>query len=360
MKIQNVTSTLVHVPMRKPARWATGGLSHVGELYVQVETDEGPSGLGFSYNHPETVAIIEQRLLPTVLGRDPFDTEGIWADMYDAVHTLGHQGLVFNAMAAIDIALWDLKARALGLPLYKLLGACRESVPVYGSGGFLNYSVDELVEEATGFVERGIPRVKMKIGLDAGRDDREDVRRVAAVRKAVGDDVEIYVDANGSYRAKQAVDVARRLEDLRVGWLEEPVHAADREGLAVVARGTTIPLATGEFEYHLFAFRSLMAAGAVDIVQADVGRVGGVTPWLKIAKLAEAFNLPVAPHAFDVVHLHLMCAVPNATVLEHLSIYDDLPYKERPEPRDGILTVPADRPGHGLELDAERVAANLM
>lgn len=356
MKIQNVTTTLVEVPMRKPARWATGGLTHVGELYVEVGTDEGASGLGFTYNHPETREILERRLLPVLLGRDPFDTEGIWQDMYEAVHTLGQQGMVFNALAGVDIALWDLKARALGLPLYKLLGACRESVPVYGSGGFLNYSVDELVAEATGFVERGIPRIKMKIGIDGGVDDREDIRRVAAVRDAVGEDVEIYVDANGSYRAKQAIDVGRRLADLRVGWFEEPVHAADREGLAAVAARTTVPVAAGEFEYHLFAFRSLIAAGGIDIVQADVGRVGGVTPWLKIAKLAEAFNLPVAPHAFDVVHLHLMCAIPNGSVLEHLGIYEDLPYQERPQPREGMLTVPADRVGHGLELDPDAVA----
>lgn len=356
MKIQNVTTSMVEVPLRRPARWATGGQTHVGECYVHVDTDSGESGLGLTYAHAETREIIERRLVAVLLDRDPLDTEGIWQDMYDAVHTLGHQGMVFNALAAVDIALWDLKARALGLPLFKLLGPCRESVPVYGSGGFLDYTVDELVAEATGFVERGIHRVKMKIGLDAGSDDREDLRRVAAVRRAVGDDVEIYVDANGSYRAKQAVDVARRLEELRVGWFEEPVHAADREGLATVAARTTVPVAAGEFEYHLYAFRSLLAAGAIDIVQADVGRVGGVTPWLKIARLAEAFNVPVAPHAFDVVHLHLLCATPNAMVLEHLGIFDDLPYRKRPLPRNGELTPLPDEPGHGLQLDPDGVA----
>jgi L-alanine-DL-glutamate epimerase-like enolase superfamily enzyme len=209
-----------------------------------------------------------------------------------------------------------------------------------------------------GYVERGIRRVKMKVAKDFGRSEAEDLRRLKAVRKAVGDDVEIYVDANNGFYAKQAIAFAGRMAEYNVGWFEEPVLADDIAGLAAIARAIEIPVATGEHEYTKYGFKELIAQGGADIVQPDVGRVGGVTEWLKVAHLAHAFNLPVAPHAVQLVHLHLACCTPNLKVVEYLGVSEEtdrLFYTEFPEPRDGMWSPYPDKPGLGLELDPHAV-----
>lgn len=278
--------------------------------------------------------------------------------MFWQVRGYGRKGIAFCGISAIDVALWDLKAKALGLPLYKLLGPYRDSVPVYGSGGWTNFNEKELIEEQTGYVERGFRSVKMKVGKDFGKSEREDVRRLAAVRKAIGDDVEILIDANNGYYAKQAITMAKEFEQFRVGWFEEPVLADDIEGLAAVARATTIPVATGEHEYTKFGFKDLIARGGADIVQPDVGRVGGITEWLKVAHLAHAFNLPVAPHAYALPALHLACATPNLRIVEYLGMeeqgYQSF-FVDFPRPKDGMWSPFSDRPGLGVELNPETV-----
>ena len=191
------------------------------------------------------------------------------------------------------------------------------------------------------------------MGKDFGTSEREDIQRLAAVRKAVGDDIEIYINANNGYYAKQAIRMAKAFEEYRVGWFEEPVLADDIDGLAAVARAIDIPVATGEHEYTKYGFRDLIARGGADIVQPDVGRVGGVTEWMKVAHLAHAFNLPVAPHAVQLVHLHLTCATPNLKVVEYLGLLeeaDKIMYKEWPQPTDGMWSPLPDKPGLGLEL----------
>ena len=198
----------------------------------------------------------------------------------------------------------------------------------------------------------------MKVAKDFGRAEREDVRRLRAVRHAAGDGVEIYVDANNGYTAKQAIGMARRFEEFDVGWFEEPVLADDVAGLAEIARRIEIPVATGEHEYTKYGFKELIAQGGADIVQPDVGRVGGVTEWLKVAHLAHAFNLPVAPHAVQLVHLHLACATPNLKVVEYLGVAeqgDRIWYTEFPEPREGWWSPYPDRPGLGLTVDPAAV-----
>jgi L-alanine-DL-glutamate epimerase-like enolase superfamily enzyme len=278
--------------------------------------------------------------------------------MFWRVRGYGRKGVAFCALSAVDIGLWDLKAKALGLPLYRLLGPYTDAVPIYGSGGWTNYTEDELVAEMTGYVEQGIKRVKMKVGKDFGRSEREDIQRLAAVRKAVGDDVAIYIDANNGYYPKQAIYMAKEFEQFQVGWFEEPVLADDIPGLAEIRRATTIPVATGEHEYTKYGFRALIAGGGVDIVQPDVGRVGGVTEWMKVAHLAHSFNLPVAPHAVQLVHLHLTCATPNLKVVEYLGNShegDKIWYTEFPEHKDGMWSPYPDRPGLGLELDPHAV-----
>jgi L-alanine-DL-glutamate epimerase-like enolase superfamily enzyme len=246
-----------------------------------------------------------------------------------------------------------LKAKALGLPLYKLLGAYTDSIPVYGSGGWTNFSTDELVAEQMSYVERGFRSVKMKVGKDFGRAEDEDIRRLAAVRKAVGDDIQIYVDANNGYYAKQAIRMSRKFEEYDVKWLEEPVLADDIEGMAAISRATTIPVAAGEHEWTKYGFKELISRGGVDIVQPDVGRVGGITEWMKVAHLAQAFNLPVAPHSYQEVHLHLACATPNLMTVEYLGLLERLAnlwYVDPPKPKAGMWSPYPDRPGLGLEL----------
>lgn len=358
MRIKNLSTTLIEIPMERPIGDATATWSSGGGCFVELETDSGVKGLGFSAVSSAVREVIERTLKRVVLDRDPLDTEGIWRDMFWAVRGTGRKGVAFCAISAVDIALWDLKARALGLPLFKLLGACRDRVPVYGSGGWTTLSERELLTEMASYIERGIPRIKMKVGKGFGTCEAEDLHRLAAVRREVGDDVVIYLDANNGYYAKQAVRMARRFEDYGVAWFEEPVLADDIEGLAAVSRASTIPVATGEHEYTKYGFKDLIARGGADIVQPDVGRVGGVTEWIKVAHLAESYNLPVAPHAAQLVHLHLACATPNLHSVEVLGITEQqchVMFKEVPEPVDGTWAPFPDRPGLGLELNPEAV-----
>jgi L-alanine-DL-glutamate epimerase-like enolase superfamily enzyme len=327
-----------------------------GSLFVHIKTDAGIEGL--APGTPMAREVVERVLKPALIGQDPLCIEQLWDDMFWRVRGYGRKGVAFCAISAVDIALWDLKAKLFGVPLYRLLGPFTDRVPIYGSGGWTSFTQEELVREQLGYVERGIPRVKMKVAKDFGRSEREDVLRLEAVRKAVGDDVEIYVDANNGYYAKQAIGMARHLADYDVKWFEEPVLADDIAGLAAIARAIDIPVATGEHEYTRYGFKELIAQGGADIVQPDVGRVGGVTEWMKVAHLAQAFNLPVAPHAVQVVHLHLACCIPNLRVVEYLGTVEEtdrLWYTEFPEPRDGYWSPFADRPGLGLELGPDAV-----
>ena len=359
MKITDLTTTELFYPHAKPVQDATipppgPGAGGRGQLFVHIYTDEGYEGLGICQAAPGTRQVIETALKDVLIGQDPFAIEKLWNDMFWRVRGYGRKGVALCALSGVDIGLWDLKAKALGLPLYRLLGPYAESVPIYGSGGWTNFSQDELVAEMTDYVEQGIKRVKMKVGKDFGRSEREDIQRLAAVRKAVGDDVAIYVDANNGYYAKQAIYMAREFEQFQVGWFEEPVLADDIQGLAEIRRAINIPVATGEHEYTKYGFKELIAGGGADIVQPDVSRVGGVTEWMKVAHMAHASNLPVAPHAVQLVHLHLTCATPNLKVVEYMNMAletDRLWYTEFPQQRDGMWAPFPDRPGLGLELD---------
>jgi D-arabinonate dehydratase len=364
MKITAVTTTVLRYPHGKPIQDATiheppAGAGGRAELFVHIETDEGIEGLGIGIANGGIRAVVEQNLAPVLLGQDPFRIDWLWDRMFWQVRSYGRKGVAFCAISAVDIALWDLKAKALGLPLYRLLGPYHDAVPIYGSGGWTNLDERELIAEQVDYIERlGVGAVKMKVGKDFGKSEREDVRRLAAVRRAIGEDVELLIDANNGYYAKQAIRMAREFEGYNVGWFEEPVLADDIEGLAAVARETTIPIATGEHEYTKYGFKDLIARGAVDIVQPDVGRVGGITEWLKVAHLAHAFNLPIAPHAFQLVHLHLACATPNLRIVEYLGVVeqgDRIWFTEFPQPQDGMWAPYPDKPGLGLELSPQAV-----
>lgn len=324
--------------------------------FAIIETDEGVTGLGMAAT-PAARRVIDDYLVEALLGQDPFDIERLWQDMFWRVRSFGRKGLAFCAISAVDIALWDLKAKALDLPLFRLLGAVRDRVPVYGSGGFTDLSIDALVSEQVAWVDRGMRAIKMKVAKDFGTRERDDLERVRCVRDAIGPEVDLLVDANNGYYAKQAIRMGERFADLDVRWFEEPVLADDMPGLAQVAAALAIPVATGEHEYTRYGFRDLLTSRSADIVQPDVVRVGGVSEWLKIAHIAQAFNIPIAPHNATLIHAHLACAVADVIVVEYLATFeagDHLWYVDVPVPIGGFL-APPDRPGHGLELSEKAI-----
>jgi L-alanine-DL-glutamate epimerase-like enolase superfamily enzyme len=236
MRIVDVTTTQLHIPNVRPVQDAT--VRHQvpgrGAVFVHIKTDEGIEGFGMGQVGIRD--LVENTLKDQLVGQDPLWHEKLWDDMFWRVRGFGRKGLAFCAISAVDIALWDLKAKVFGVPLYRLLGPCTDSVPIYGSGGWTDSSEAELIAEQVRWVERGIPRVKIKVGKDFGRAEVEDVRRLAAVRRALGDNVEIYIDANNGYTAKQAIRLAPRFQEYDVGWFEEPVLADDIAGLAAPLR----------------------------------------------------------------------------------------------------------------------------
>jgi L-alanine-DL-glutamate epimerase-like enolase superfamily enzyme len=261
----------------------------------------------------------------------------------------------------VDAALWDLKARLLDVPLVTLLGAVREAVPAYGSGGFTSYSIDRLQRQLAGWVERGITRVKMKVGRTPGDDNR----RVAAAREAIGRDVELMVDANGAYDRTQALAHAEAFAKANVVWFEEPVSSDDLEGLRLVRDRAPagMDIAAGEYGYDLYYFRRMLDAGAVGVLQADATRCAGITGFLQVGALCDAYNMPLSSHTASALHVHPCCAVGRVRHLEHFHdheriermLFDGVPALE-----GGMMRPDVSRPGLGLELkraDASRYAA---
>ncbi len=289
------------------------------------------------------------------------DVAGSWQLMVDAIRNAGRPGVVSMAISAVDIALWDLKAKHLGISVVELLGGVADAVPVYGSGGFTSYSEDRLRAQLAEWVhERGIPRVKMKIAHEAGGHVVRDLERIAAARESIGPEAELYVDANGGYTRKQAVRQAHAFRDSGVTWFEEPVSSDDLEGLHEIRGLVDCDVAAGEYGYDLAYFRRMCGAGAVDVVQADVTRCGGISEWLRIAAFAAAEGLELSGHTAPAWHLHPAGAVPN---LRHLEWFHDhvrveaLLFDGVPEPCGGAVRPDRGRPGIGLELkraDAER------
>ena len=335
---------------------STRHVGTIGFVVVEVMTDQGITGIGVTYNEVGGEAVrefINCSLKPVLIGRNPLETETLYEENFHYIRGVGRKGLAFCAYSAIDIALWDIKGKVVGLPLYKLLGGSDPHVEVYASGGWTSYSTDELVGEMTALAGQGYRRLKMKVGIDSGRNLREDVRRVAAVREAVGPDVGLILDANNAWQSGTAVQFARMIEPYDIEFIEEPVFADDMPGLADFRRRTAIPLATGEHEYTRYGARDLLINGAADIVQCDATRVGGFTETLKIIALTQAFNKTFAPHCMEHMHMHLIAVAPNARYLEKLMIFDEVSenvYLDPPKPVNGIMTIP-DKPGLGLELN---------
>ncbi|WP_229819837.1 enolase C-terminal domain-like protein [Streptomyces abikoensis] len=328
-------------------------------LVLATVRSEGTTGLGYTYGAPATADVIASELAPLLVGHSAWDVPAAQEAMSRAVRNTGRPGLVAGAISAVDMALWDLKARLLDLPLVRLLGAHRAEVPVYGSGGFTTYDDERQDRQLRHWAsEQGIPRVKIKIGEDRGRGEGRDRHRVARARGSVGDGVELYVDANGAYTRKQAVRVARYLDDHGVTWFEEPVSSDDLTGLALVRAATAVDVTAGEYGYTLPYFGAMLAAGAVDCLQADATRCGGPTVWLRAAALAEARGLHVSAHCAPHAHAHMAAAVPNLRHVEwfhdHVRI-ENLLFDGTLDPEGGVIHPGRDgTPGHGLTLRNDR------
>lgn len=318
-------------------------------------------GLGYTYADTAAATLIQDLLSQVVKGQDAMAPAASWNAMISRTRNLGRPGIVSMAISAVDIALWDLKARLLNLPLITLLGAVRKSVPIYGSGGFTSYSDTQLQRQLAAWVEQGIPRIKMKIG----RDHAADVRRVGLARAAIGPKTELFVDANGAYSRKEALRQAQKFAELNVSWFEEPVSSDDLAGLRLLRdRGPAgMDIAAGEYGYEAGYFRRMLAAGAVDVLQADATRCAGITGFLQAVALCEAHHVPLSAHTAPSVHTHLGCA---ATPLRHLEYFHDhvriesLFFDGVRSPVNGELSPDLSRPGMGIELkraDAQRFAA---
>ncbi len=318
-------------------------------------------GIGWTYAAAAAQSVITDVLAGAVVGRSALDVPGAAEAMARAVRNVGRPGIAATAISAVDIALWDLKARLLGCSLGRLLGQARDGVPVYGSGGFTSYNDGQLREQLAGWVEKNhIPRVKIKIGEDWGASQRRDLRRVALAREVIGPDTELYVDANGGYTAGQAVRVADRMAQYGVSWFEEPVSSQDLAGLAAVRRQVLPDVAAGEYSWSLADSARLIDASAVDCLQLDVTRCGGISELLRGSALAAAHNLQVSGHCAPNLHARAGIAVPN---LRHVEYFHDHQRIERMlfdgalDPDCGVLTPDPDQPGLGLTLresDAER------
>jgi L-alanine-DL-glutamate epimerase-like enolase superfamily enzyme len=351
--VDGVSAAVYQIPTDQPEADGTLAWSSTTLVIARVSAG-GRTGLGYTYGASACQPLIEGELAAAVTGLSVLDTGAAWQAMVRAVRNLGRPGAVSYAISAVDTALWDLKATLLGLPVSRLLGAVRSEVPVYGSGGFTTYderAARAQLEHWTG--ELGLPRVKIKIGESWGTEPGRDLARIAFARRVIGDGVELYVDANGGYGRKQAVRLAQAMSGFGVTWFEEPVSSDDLDGLREVRDQVSPDVTAGEYGFDLPYFARMVDAGAVDCLQADVTRCGGITEWLRAAAVAAARGLQVSGHCAPSLHAHVAAAIPN---LRHLEYFHDhvriesMLFDGVLDPRGGALRPDPDRPGFGLTL----------
>ena len=353
--IRHVKLSTARLPLAVPisdAKVFTGRqkpMTEVVFLFAEITTEQGHSGIGFSYSKraggPAQYAHAKE-VAEGIIGEDPNDIGKIYTKLLWAGASVGRSGVATQALAAIDIALYDLKAKRAGLPLAKLLGSYRDSVQTYNtSGGFLNASLEEVKTRATQSLDEGIGGIKIKVGLP---DSKEDLRRVAGIREHIGWDVPLMVDANQQWDRATALRLGRQLEEFNLVWIEEPLDAYDFEGHAHLANVLDTPIATGEMLASVAEHKGLINANGCDIIQPDAPRVGGITQFLRLAALADERGLGLAPHFAMEIHLHLAAAYPREPWVEHFDWLDPL-FNERLETKNGRMLVP-DRPGLGVTL----------
>jgi L-alanine-DL-glutamate epimerase-like enolase superfamily enzyme len=327
---------------------------------VRISCADGSQGTGYCYTigtgGSSVLALIADHLAPKLIGRDADEIESIWKDLFFATHATVVGAITSLALAAIDTALWDLRCRRLSQPLWKAAGGAQRSVPVYSTeGGWLHLPIEALVGESLAAQAAGFLGVKIKVGRP---HVAEDVERLTAVRRAVGPRFEVMVDANQAFSVGEAIRRARHYEALDLAWFEEPLPAEDLAGHVRLAASTSLPIAVGESIYSLQHFREYLQRDACSIVQADVARIGGITPWLKIAHLAESFNIPICPHFLMELHVSLCAAVPNAAWVEYIPQLDSIT-SSRIAIEAG-RAIPPETPGLGIEWDWDAIERGLV
>ena len=362
MEITEIESFAVSIPLEEPVAFATRVVEERDHAIVYVRTEDGTEGLGYSLGYGGASIIaeaIETMLEPMLLGEDPHKTKRLWREMFDGTVQIGRKGVMLRAISMIDTALWDIKAKDAGLPLYKYLGASADEVPAYASGGYYREGkgLEELSEEMQRYVDRGHDVVKMKVG---GLPVEEEVERVRTVRETIGDDRTLLMDANGKWKNKQeAVNACEAFAEYNPYFIEEPVMPDSVELMSGINQALEYAVAAGELEFSRYGFAQLLREDAVEIVQPDVTVVGGVTEWLRVANAAATHDVPVAPHYNWDLHIHLLAAIENGLWIEYfyrdsdVKAFDDV-LEHTVEPEDGLIELP-DRPGHGVTLKDERL-----
>jgi L-alanine-DL-glutamate epimerase-like enolase superfamily enzyme len=351
MKVTKLRTMAVQVPVAKPIRTAIHHIKTAGCLLVFLETDAGIVGesLLFTLNGKRLAMLDEmvRSLEPVIVGGDPDYTERFWREAWSDTNFVGQSGVPVFGIAAIDCALWDIKGKAANLPIYRLLGAYRDKIPTYASGGlWLSYSIDELVAETEQFQAQGFRAMKMRLGSP---NPDTDIERVRKVREAIGPDIALMADANQGLTVDRAIRLGRRLEEFNLTWFEEPLPAYDHEGEARIAAALDTPIASGETEYTRYGFRRMLELKSADVLMPDLERVGGLSEFVKVAHMAQAYDVPVSSHIFSEMSVQILGGLANANYLEHMPWLAPL-YKEELEVKDGNALVP-ERPGWGFSFD---------
>jgi D-arabinonate dehydratase len=359
MEITEVEAFPISIPLEEPVAFATRVVEERDHAIVRVHTDEGVSGVGYSLGYGGAGLVADAAadvLADVVVGEDPRDTERLWREMFDGTVQIGRKGVLLRAISCVDIALWDVRAKAAGEPLYKFVGAHSEAVPTYASGGYYREEkgLEGLREEMRRYVDRGHDAVKVKVGRASPEEDAE---RLGAVREVIGPDRTLMMDANGKWKnEREAVRACRAFAEHDPYFIEEPVMPDSVGLMARVNEALSYPVAAGELEFSRYGFAELLREDAVGIVQPDVTVVGGVTEWLKVAHTAASLDVPVAPHYNWELHSHLVAAIENGLFVEYfhrdsdVKAFDDVLVDPLETDDEGMLHPP-DRPGHGVELD---------
>lgn len=356
LRISDIELAAVDLQLDRPLRTAIHEISTVSCLLLTVRTDEGVSGEGYGFcfgiDRLRSIAQLAASLKPKLIGRDPFQVEALWSDLFRHLNFCGQAGLALHAMTPIDVACWDIIGKVANQPLYRLFGAHRDRVPVYASGGlWLSSGLDELRQEARAFVDQGFKAMKLRLGSPRWQDD---IARIEAVRDAIGPDIGLMVDANQGLTPAHALRLGRALEAFELVWFEEPVPTWNDEGSAALAAALDTPIASGETEYTRYGLKRQIQARAADILMPDLQRMGGYTEFRKAIGLMAAHDVPFSPHIFTEHSLHLVASSAGAIYAEHMPWFGPLFREAMAVETDGTILVP-DRPGVGFTFDWDRL-----